>query len=287
MSGIDRTDIRNAFVDHINDRVTGYINELNGMLRERGMIDSDQSVRNGTLAHNNSLDAIRHAYVTGRLAMDFGAPAALEMGRFHEHRNTNPADETRMDLHNNHMGMRFAVNVMLGSPGQGLTQQEMNEQLFNRLTGAVERGELITHPSQSRPRVGELRSDAGDGAVQVASAAPQLQGIREAIERTPGMQLANVDERGQWALAATAAERNISPNLAGVTAQGGFVSSGRTLDDPLGNVATVSVRDLQQPVQVSQQKLETAAQAQTQAAPNPVAQALVQETESRSFSVRA
>jgi hypothetical protein len=287
MSGTDRTDIKNAFVDHINDKVTGYINELNGMLRERGMIGSDQSVRNGKLAHNNSLDAIRHAYVTGRLTMDYGAPAALEMGRFHEHRNTNPANETRMDLHNNHMGMRFAVNVMLGSPGQGLSQQEMNMQLFNRLTGAVERGQLITDPSQTRPRVGELRSDAGDTGVQLASAAPQLQGIREAIERTPGMQLANVDERGQWALAATAAERNISPNLAGVTAQGGFVSSGRTLDDPLGNVAMVSVRDLQQPVQVSQQKMEAALQVQTQAAPNLVAQAPTLETEPRGFSVRA
>jgi hypothetical protein len=91
----------------------------------------DASVRNGTHAHNNALDAARYSYVTGRLAMDFGSQAAVWMGREHGQRNHNSTDLARMDLHNNATGSHYAVGVINGAYAQPLARGEtLQECLF-------------------------------------------------------------------------------------------------------------------------------------------------------------
>lgn len=99
-------------------------------------------------AHNNDVDAFRHAYVSGVYAMEKGDPVANVLGQANEivsdikhntyHHTTDEAHyaEKNMDLWNNEQGRRLAV---------GATSKE---EIAERVKEALEKGELITHPGE-------------------------------------------------------------------------------------------------------------------------------------------
>lgn len=60
---------------------------------------------------NNDIDALRHAYVSGRYTMEFGEATADILGRMNEFKNFNFGDKEipseNMDLWNNSVGRRY------------------------------------------------------------------------------------------------------------------------------------------------------------------------------------
>ncbi len=247
--------------DHVNERVAGYIDDLEGKLRDRGMLGQNEGIRHQT----GELDGIRHAYVLGRLSQDFGYQTAKWMGNEHEKRNPNPPDQQRMDYHNNDMGARYGIQVINQAHSNRLGPGEtIEDRLFERVLRGARDGELITNPAQTRPRVGELRSDAGDG-LQVAAAAPDAKQLSEiagnsrvtetvaALNRTPGIDAMNIDGRNIMAMAMTASQNNFPADFAAKNQQTGegFLIRGQAPGDPAATVLAVSSERMQQPVEVS------------------------------------
>ena len=264
-----------AVRDHVNERVSGYIGELEEKLRDRGMLGQNEGIRSQT----GELDGIRHAYVLGRLSQDFGYQTATWMGDEHEKRNPNPPDQQRMDYHNNEMGARFGIQVINEAHGNRLRPGEtIEDRLFERVLRGARDGELITDPSQTRPRVGHLRSDAGDGmqvagmpdAKQLSEIAgnPKVTETVAALNRTPGVDPMNIDGRNIMAMTMSASEHNFSPNFAAKhpdTGEG-FLIRGQTPGDPAAAVLNVSKERMQQPVEVSLAGIETHQKSQQLAA---------------------
>lgn len=258
--------------DHVNNQVNGYVRELDGFLRERGMIGQNESSRN----MSGEIDAVRHAYVLGRLTQDYNYQIAKVIGNEHERRNPNPPDQQRMDYHNNDMGARYGNQVINEAHRNRLQPGEtIQERLFERVLQGARNGELITDPSQTRPRIGPLRSDAGDG-VQLASIDPaqdpRQQGTLDALRRTPGMHNEQQDPRAVAALTLASAEKDWkSPDFAGKTADGGgFVAKGERLDSPTAEIVKVAPERMQWPEAVSMARvdgLETQRNLATAAAP--------------------
>lgn len=264
-----------AIRDHVNDRVDGYIGELEEKLRDRGMLGQNDSIRSQT----GELDAIRHSYVLGRLSQDFGYQTASFMGDEHERRNPNPPDQQRMDYHNNDMGARYGIQVINEAHANRLRPGEtIEDRLFERVLRGARDGELITDPSQTGPRVGQLRSDAGDGTLvagapdanQLSEIAgnPKIAETVAALNRTPGVDPMSIDTRNIVAMTMTAGEHNFSANFAAKNPQSGegFLIRGQTPDDPAAAVLNVSKERMQQPVEVSLAGIANQQQSQNVAA---------------------
>lgn len=270
--------------DHVNERVAGYIGELEERLRQRGMLGEDEGIRNQT----GKLDSIRHAYVLGRLSQDFGYQTASWMGDEHEKRNPNPPNQQRMDYHNNEMGARYGIQVINEAHANRLGPGEtIQDRLFERVLRGARDGELITDPAQTRPRVGHLRSDAGDG-MQVAVAPdakqlseiagnPKVQETVAALNRTPGVDPMSIDGRNILAMTTTASQNGFSPDFAAKNPQTGegFLIRGANPADPAATVLTVPREQMQQPVEVSlaaldQQRSQTVAAAPVTQTPAPL-----------------
>ena len=260
-----------AVRDHVNERVAGYIDDLEGKLRDRGMLGQNECIRSQT----GELDGIRHAYVLGRLSQDFGYQTAKWMGDEHEKRNPNPPDQQRMDYHNNDMGAHYGIQVINQAHSNRLKPGEtIEDRLFDRVLRGARDGELITNPAQTRPRVGELRSDAGDG-LQVA-AVPEAKQLSEiagnpkvtetvaALNRTPGIDAMNIDGRNVMAMTMSASQNNFSPDFAAKNQQTGegFLIRGQTPGDPAATVLAVPSERMQQPVEVSLAGIQSHQQSQ-------------------------
>ena len=261
--------------DHVNERVAGYIGELEERLRDRGMLGRNEGIRNQT----GELDGIRHAYVLGRLSQDFGYQTATWMGDEHEKRNPNPPNQQRMDYHNNEMGARYGIQVINEAHANRLRPGEtIEDRLFERVLRGARDGELITDPAQTRPRVGHLRSDAGDGmqvaavpdAQQLSEIAgnPKVQETVAALNRTPGVDPMSIDGRNILAMTTSASQHGFSPDFAAKNPQTGegFLIRGATPADPAATVLTVPREQMQQPVEVSLAALDQQ-RSQTMAAP--------------------
>jgi hypothetical protein len=261
--------------DHVNERVAGYIGELEERLRDRGMLGRTEGIRNQT----GELDGIRHAYVLGRLSQDFGYQTATWMGDEHEKRNPNPPNQQRMDYHNNEMGARYGIQVINEAHANRLRPGEtIEDRLFERVLRGARDGELITDPAQTRPRVGHLRSDAGDGmqvaavpdAQQLSEIAgnPKVQETVAALNRTPGVDPMSLDGRNILAMTTSASQHGFSPDFAAKNPQTGegFLIRGANPADPAATVLTVPREQMQQPVEVSLAALDQQ-RSQTMAAP--------------------
>ena len=61
--------------------------------------------RFGRNGHNDRSDAFRHCYWSALLARELGFQDALAFTSAHEAFPNNPAEEKRMDLHNNRVGL--------------------------------------------------------------------------------------------------------------------------------------------------------------------------------------
>ena len=61
--------------------------------------------------HNGSGDAFRHCYWSAMNARDQGEQIAREFGEAHENWAGNPADEKKMDLHNNSVGFKIGATM--------------------------------------------------------------------------------------------------------------------------------------------------------------------------------
>lgn len=244
---------KDAAVGHVNRQVAGYVKELEEKLRERGMLGENEGIRHKT----GELDAIRHAYTLGRLSQDYGYQAAKFMGDQHEARNPNPPNQQRMDYHNNDMGARYGIQVINEAHRNRLEPGEtLADRLFERVLQGARNGELITDPNQTRPRVGQLRSDAGDNGVQLAAADlgqnPRVQETVSAIRNTPGMDPDRIGNNGVAALALASVENGFKPNFAGQNPDGsGFVVKGTQLDSPTATVAGVPADRMQLPAELS------------------------------------
>lgn len=146
-----------------------FVGELNGFLQRDGILQPGQTIAG--MGHNNDLDAMRHAYVTGRFADTYGGPAAEAIGREHEKRHPNDAAERAMDLHNNGMGARYS--------GETHSPQE----LYDRIKQGIQNGELIIAPQQQN---GNYQSsarpnDLGDNASQLVTRVADLTGNPDAL----------------------------------------------------------------------------------------------------------
>jgi hypothetical protein len=104
--------------------------------------------------HNSEVDAFRHAYASGIMAMEYGENAANALGQGYElkndYNNYNLPDGTRkqspeqiskennMDLWNNKIGRDISVGCA------------SNDQLASKLAKALAAGQFITNPSDPR-----------------------------------------------------------------------------------------------------------------------------------------
>lgn len=96
---------------------------------------------------NNDIDALRHAYVSGRYAMEFGEETADILGRLNEFKNFNFGDKEipseNMDFWNNAVGRLYGKKAKTG------------KELFDFLFMALKAGELIIDLKDKRKYKGE------------------------------------------------------------------------------------------------------------------------------------
>lgn len=96
---------------------------------------------------NNDIDALRHAYVSGRYTMEFGEETADILGRLNEFKNFNfghkEVPSENMDLWNNAVGRLYGKKAKTG------------KELFDFLLKALEAGELIIDFKDKRKYKGE------------------------------------------------------------------------------------------------------------------------------------
>lgn len=116
---------------YFDQNIRAFPRDVNGNM----IIDS-------STAHNNDVDAFRHAYVSGVLTMERGSFVAEILGTGHEFLNPNPPSETNMDLWNNADG-RFVGEL-------ATSRADLAQRVHVRLTG----GDLITSVSDTRDFTG-------------------------------------------------------------------------------------------------------------------------------------
>lgn len=96
---------------------------------------------------NNDIDALRHAYVSGRYTMEFGEGTADILGRLNEFKNFNFGTKEvlseNMDLWNNAVGRLYGKKAKNG------------KELFEFLLEALKAGELIINLKDKRKYKGE------------------------------------------------------------------------------------------------------------------------------------
>lgn len=96
---------------------------------------------------NNDIDALRHAYVSGRYTMEFGEATADILGRLNEFKNfnfgTKEVPSENMDLWNNAVGRLYGKKAKNG------------KELFEFLLEALKAGELIINLKDKRKYKGE------------------------------------------------------------------------------------------------------------------------------------
>lgn len=96
---------------------------------------------------NNDIDALRHAYVSGRYTMEFGEETADILGRLNEFKNfnfgTKEVPSENMDLWNNAVGRLYGRKAKTG------------KELFEFLLKALKAGELIIDLKDKRKYKGE------------------------------------------------------------------------------------------------------------------------------------
>jgi hypothetical protein len=96
---------------------------------------------------NNDIDALRHAYVSGRYTMEFGEETADILGRLNEFKNfnfgTKEVPSENMDLWNNAVGRRYGKKAKTG------------KELFDFLINALKAGELIIDLKDKRKYKGD------------------------------------------------------------------------------------------------------------------------------------
>lgn len=96
---------------------------------------------------NNDIDALRHAYVSGRYTMEFGEETADILGRLNEFKNFNFGDKEipseNMDFWNNAVGRLYGKKAKTG------------KELFDFLLMALKAGELIIDLKDKRKYKGE------------------------------------------------------------------------------------------------------------------------------------
>lgn len=97
-----------------------------------------------TDTHNTELDAFRHAYTSGRFTQRYSEEIADILGRMNELLGGNPDAEKNMDLWNNEVGRKCGKKT------------KSKQELASQLKKALERGELIITPADSRKFKGNI-----------------------------------------------------------------------------------------------------------------------------------
>jgi hypothetical protein len=83
------------------------------------------------IAHNNAIDAFRHAYVSGKFASIYGSAFADALGIINELEHKNDAKERNMDLWNNNIGRQYGFKDI------------SSDELADKIKRALDNGELI------------------------------------------------------------------------------------------------------------------------------------------------
>ncbi len=111
--------------------------------------------------HDNDVDAIRHAYVSGVFTREYGSAMADVLGRLNElfplngASDTSRVQSTNMDLWNNAVGQRYGQEFRTRS------------ELFEALLNALKKGELIQNLRDRRNLLDRYSKD------QNSSSAPK------------------------------------------------------------------------------------------------------------------
>ncbi|MBU6140980.1 MAG: hypothetical protein KGP29_05470, partial [Proteobacteria bacterium] len=123
---------------------------LKNRYEKEAYIYFDQSIRSipkredGTFiidadtAHNNDLDAFRHAYVSARFTQEYGEHFADALGLANEVVSRNTSLERNMDLWNNSVGRQCGIDTQSG------------DDVGNAVKDALDRGGLIVTTNDSR-----------------------------------------------------------------------------------------------------------------------------------------
>lgn len=112
--------------------------------------------------HDNDIDALRHAYVSGVYTMEYGSLLAYLLGMANEYniydliKGTLNSPEARdMDIWNNNVGREYAE------------KSKTRESLFLNLLNALKNGELITDVNDSKKPSVSLPNNTLEGLVVV------------------------------------------------------------------------------------------------------------------------
>jgi hypothetical protein len=239
-----------------NQDVERYKAEITGFLKERGILDDNETVSNTNKkgrGNNDTIDAFRHAYVMGRIAMDYNYAIAIKAGRDHEKIVVNDPAERRMDLHNNAMGAAYGWELR----NKGITSPR---ELFLRIEQGMEDGKFILYPQQEKPRNGKLRASAEDNFSDIALAgnidqpfskqfASLLQGVKE-LDGKPALNGLSADNSDLAAALVKAGfdsrfdAKQVASAVPGNQAGEVFAAQG-TVGSATGLIAKVNVADVQ------------------------------------------
>ena len=107
--------------------------------------DAGKIDKNRFQTHDNDIDALRHAYVSGVYTMEYNAIVANVLGWINERNpirylqgTANTPEARSMDLWNNSIGRKYGERA------------KTRQGLFKSLPKALEKGEMITEPNDTR-----------------------------------------------------------------------------------------------------------------------------------------
>lgn len=104
--------------------------------------------------HNDEVDAFRHTFMQALLSLKIGETAARRLGTAYEiygdKTDRQPPNERNMDQWNNAVGREIAREVKTTIEGKNYTPQEIEDIVAEKVIQRMQKGDLITDPSDKR-----------------------------------------------------------------------------------------------------------------------------------------
>ncbi len=113
----------------------------------------ETSPRKGHEFWNNEADAFKHAFGSARMSLDMGWLGSFFGGIQHESTTpNNPPQEWNMDSWNNNEGRKIIDDIKkeYGKDFYNFSKQKQDDIIAEKVMIKMQKGELITHPSDKR-----------------------------------------------------------------------------------------------------------------------------------------
>lgn len=160
---------------------------------------------------NNEADAFKHTFMQTQLALMFGNIVAEQLGNKHERdgnkKNKQSKGEENMDLWNNYQGREIAREIIheYGAM-QYPFSQKTKDIIAKKVMEKMRKGDLITHPNDTRKYENLIKGKSIGGAAQIEPFTREQIGAMSSEEFSKNEKAI----REQWGKIGIPSERDLS-----------------------------------------------------------------------------